>query len=370
MKEINFDSLEDVELLDPSNLTQSSHESMIENDTEFVQSTEQKPVIEDPLTETKVDEETITKPPVIESNKYQDVAEAWNETGMLGDVSEEDLKIKDEEGFINLINKQADARAKQILVEKYGEQAESRIEAGSAGMDPTTILNMDNYINSLETLKETISDDTEDMVKTRKDIINAALKEQGFTESAIERSVKRIINSGDDIEEARESIELLANLANKEKADYILEIKESKEKREKDNKQFIVDIKDTINKKKEIIPGVKITDLVKEKILKGIINPINKSKFTGTPISKVDSYMENNPKEARIVLSYLLEITKNFEDWSVFQKAAKKQAVSKLDRTITDIHKNIQGSSGMPNREFNSMEFDESSIEKLELTQL
>lgn len=80
----------------------------------------------------------------------------------------------------------------------------------------------------------------------------------------------------------------------------------------------------------EVVPGLKINQVVKDKIKQNLTVPVGYDEY-GNPMNKVGKFMSENPIEGEFILHYIFEITNGFKDWSLFGKSGRSQALKELE---------------------------------------
>lgn len=92
----------------------------------------------------------------------------------------------------------------------------------------------------------------------------------------------------------------------------------------------------------EIVPGIKVNDVLKKRIKDNLTIPIGRDS-NGTPINKFTKYMIDNPIEGEVTLNYLYEVTGGFKDFSVFKKSGSTQALKDLEKAARMADTSLSG---------------------------
>ena len=256
-------------------------------------------------------------------NFFSSLVKALNksEGGIFEDLNEED--IKSQEDFYNVFNEAVRKREFEDLNDSQKEY----LEALRTGIPHEDIQQhqqvMDNF-NSIS--DESIEDDSQNGEALRRDIIMANFTSKGINEARAKKLTDKIFDTGEDIQEAKES---LAELKSLEKIRFEsekqsrAEAKKAQEKAETDARNKLDKfIKDT----NEIIPGLNIPQSIKTKIVKGLTEPVGYTE-SNQPLDLLSKYLYDNPVEGRARLAYLLIATDNMKNMGILESKKTRNKV-------------------------------------------
>ena len=136
-------------------------------------------------------------------NLYSSFATALKEEGVFPDLLDEDAsEISDAESFVKVVKKQIQAQ----LTER-----QRRIdEALNAEIEPTEIKKYENVLNYLDSIQDShLSDESEQGENLRKQLIFQDYVNNGFSKEKAEKMVKRSLDAGTDIEDAKEALAIV-----------------------------------------------------------------------------------------------------------------------------------------------------------------
>ncbi len=261
-----------------------------------------------------------------DSSNYSLIAQALYEKGALSSLDEEQLsKIDSTDSLLEaLVN---DKKASEFSDLKDSQK--EYLEALRAGIPEEAIKNNFSERADLESIDEDSIKENEDL---RKDIITRDLELKGYSEDRIKRMVARIVDSGDDIEEAKDSLKTLIKL-NKERVTAETQRQnEAKIKQKEKRDEFFNNLKESINGTDEIISGMKLNEKTKNELYKSITTPVAKNS-SGQDLDVVLSSWVKD-KDYSIKVHYMHMLTKGFTDFSNITKVAKSSAVEELDRRL------------------------------------
>ena len=133
------------------------------------------------------------------SNIFYSIANALVEDGVLSDLEEDFVKnIKSSEDFAEAIEKQVSARL---------TEAQQRINSAlNADVDVDSIREYEQVLQKLDNITDdVIKDESEKGVTLRKQLIYQDFINRGFSKERAEREVRKSVDSGSDIEDAKDA---------------------------------------------------------------------------------------------------------------------------------------------------------------------
>ena len=340
--ELNDNFILSGEEIDSLNLFDSSEESEVETPKQDTkEGIEEKPPEDTSTTEEKIDEdnlfssesvgsenneEEITEKkgkgvpdsnedigPSPNSNFYYSIANALVEDGILPDLDNDFIKgIKSPEDFAAAIDKQIEARL---------DETQKRInEALNANVAPDEIKQYETVLDNLNKITEdSINDESERGENLRKQLIFQDLINRGFSKERATREVKKSIDSGSDIDDAKEALESNINFVNQQ--------------------QMLED--------KEIFEGVTKDKATRQKAYDSIVKPAYKTE-NGDYITALQKYEMDNPVEFRKKLGVIFTLTDGFKNLDALVKGKVRKEVRKNIRELEHTLKNTNIPKGNP----------------------
>ena len=232
------------------------------------------------------------------------------------------------EGLVDGMNKEI-----QYGVNSYKEQLNPRakwlIDNMDEGVPLESLLEVDKQRVSLDSItEEALVEDS----KMQKDILTQYYKETTkFSDEAIEKYINRLEAMDEIADEAKSSLGELRTI-NQQKEEQLKEqAREQQEQMQKQQQEALESFKNTLTKKEEIVPGIKLSDVMKESIEKTITTPVAVDPQTGAPMNEIAVARSKDPVNFEINLAYIYKATKGFQDWSVFNSAGKKSALKEFE---------------------------------------
>lgn len=132
-------------------------------------------------------------------------------------------------------------------------------------------------------------------------------------------------------EQSKTALSELKTLQEKKESEAILEQQRQQKAMEQQQEEMLTNLNRHINDTAEVVPGLKINQMMKDKIRNNLTVPVEYDQF-GNPVNALGKYMRENPIEGEFVLNYLYEATGGFKNWEVFGKAGKSQAIKELEQ--------------------------------------
>lgn len=275
------------------------------------------------------------------NNFYSSIAKALKEEGIFPDLDDETTdKIEAPEDFAEAIEKQIQA--------KFDERQKRIDEALNAGIEPSEIKRYENTINYLNSLQDNvITDETNEGEKLRQQLIFQDFINRGYSKERAQREVQKSLNSGTDIEDAKEAL-----LSNKEffQKEYDNLIKEAQEEEKKETikrKEQAEDLKKSILEDAKVFGEVQIDKATRQKVFDNISKPVYKDPETGELFTAIQKYEMENRTEFLKNVGLLFTLTEGFKNLDGLIKGKVKKEVKKglreLEHTLNNTSRTADG---------------------------
>lgn len=254
-------------------------------------------------------------------DKFTSFASALTEAGVFSSLEKEDIEnIKDVDSLL-------DAVKKQIKVNEYAsltDQQKHYLDALKEGVPHPTYAQSASKLNEY---KQVTDEHIKGSVPLQKELIRRNFINKNFSVEEAEKYASRVIEGNDAVEEANLA---LKNLVAHEESIIQAEIyqkKQEKLQQAETEKEELATLKSKVYETSEILPGIRITSVTKDKIYNSLTTPVKL--VEDSPINEVlQNYMENS--EYKIRLHALHTITNGFTDFSKFERSSKSKAVLSL----------------------------------------
>ena len=275
-------------------------------------------------------------------NFFSSIAKAFAEEGIFPDLNEEEVaNIKTAESFRELIDKQ---------IQSQLDEKQKRIdEALNVGIEPNDIRKYENTLSYLDEVSEDkLAEETTEGEELRKRLIYQDYINRGFSQERATKEVKRSIDSGNDIEDAKEALN-----SNKEyfKTQYdklLNDAKEEQKKYEQERKNQAEQLKKSIIEEKKVFGDIEVDKSTRQKIFDNLSKPVYKDEETGTYMTALQKYQHDNPNEFIKNVSTIFTLTDGFKNLNKLVKGKVNKEIKKgfkeLENTLNNTARNSDGS--------------------------
>lgn len=275
-------------------------------------------------------------------NFYSSTLSALAEDGVFTGLTDEDITtVTDAETFASMVEKEIASRL---------DETQKRInEALNYGVTPDEVKQNEAIINFLDNITEdNINDESEKGEKLRRDLIAQDLMNKGYNEQQITRKLKSIFDSGQDIDEALEALDANKDFFNDKYSKLIESKKAEKEESAKQRQKETDDLKKDIMENKELLGGLSIDKLTRQKIFENVTKPVHKDKDTGELLTEVQLYQREHRMEFIKNLGIIYTLTDGFKnlDKLISGEVNKKvrKSLKELEHTINSTTRHSDGS--------------------------
>lgn len=215
------------------------------------------------------------------NNFYSSIANALKNEGIFPDLDDEEIKnIKEADDFKDLWNKQIKAEL---------DERQKRVdEALDLGIEPSIIKRFESTVNYLDSLtEEQITAEDANGEKLRKDLIMQDFLNRGYNKERAERMFNKSLESGSDIEDAKEAL-----ISNKEHfqskyQELIDKAREDEAKELKEREAQAKKLKTSIFEDKELFGETNIDKNTRKRIYDNISKPVYKDPDTGDMLTAI-----------------------------------------------------------------------------------
>ena len=275
-------------------------------------------------------------------NFFSSIAKAFAEEGIFPDLNEDEVaNIKTAESFRELIDKQ---------IQSQLDEKQKRIdEALNIGIEPDDIRKYENTLSYLDEVSEDkLAEETTEGEELRKRLIYQDYINRGFSQERATKEVKRSIDSGNDIEDAKEALN-----SNKEyfKTQYdklLNNAKEEQKKYEQERKNQAEQLKKSIIEEKKVFGDIEVDKSTRQKIFDNLSKPVYKDEETGTYMTALQKYQHDNPNEFIKNVSTIFTLTDGFKNLNKLVKGKVNKEIKKgfreLENTLNNTARNSDGS--------------------------
>lgn len=271
---------------------------------------------------------------------YSSIAKALKEDGIFPDLDDDTINgIKDPEGFAEAIKKQISAGL---------DETQKRVnDALEVGVDPNAVQYFERAISQMEGIKEEDITNEETGENLRKQLILRDFMNKGYSKERAEREVKKSLDAGTDVEDAKESLEEIKKHLHKQYDDLIKEAQEEARKDEEQRKKDIEDLKNSMLDDKDVFGDLKVDKATRQKALDVVSKPVWKDPETGDYYTALQKYEKENKLDFLKYVGLIFTLTDSFKslDGLVKEKQKKeaRKGISALEKVINSTQRGSDG---------------------------
>ena len=271
--------------------------------------------------------DTTETPGQEESSPITPFATLLHEKGFLPHAKLEDIKSVEDLAAAFQAEKSA---YQQDIINSFPEELIAMAEAVSKGVPFEPLRDAKTAELKYGSIKEeTLSED----VDMQKRLVNEFLTEKGYKPEKIAKYIEKFEDMGDLAEEAKDALVELKETSSKKEAIIQAQYAEQQKQMEESNKQLITNIEKQVIDTVEIIPGRKITEDMKKKTLSTMLNIVGNDQ-NGNPMNGIMKARSEDPVKFDMNIAYMIELTKNFTDFSQINATAKTNAAKAFEKAL------------------------------------
>lgn len=267
---------------------------------------------------------------------YSSIATYLKEGGIFSnlDDSKDFNEIDSAEKLDSLIEDEVEAR----LAAK-DERAKRINEALDSGMNQQTVVNYEGAIEYLKGItEEQLTEESEEGEALRRELIYHDLINQGFSEERARKKTDRILESGTDIDEAKEALESNREFYQNAYKQQIELGKKQIEEAKKEQEKRIENLRKDVMESKSLLGLIEADDKLKTKIVDNITKASYQDKETGRYFTPLQKYMNENSDEFMKNVGIIFTITNGFKD---FDKLVTTKVNKEVKRSVKDIERKL-----------------------------
>lgn len=271
---------------------------------------------------------------------YSSIAKALKEEGIFPDLEDEVAdKIAKPEDFAEAIEQQIKAR--------FDERQKRIDEALNVGVEPSVIKQYETAISYLNNISDdAISEEGDQGENLRKQLIYQDYINRGFSKERAQRELKKSLDNGTDIEDAKEALSSNKDFFGKQYQDLIDKAKKEEKEEEEERKKQSEELKKSILEDKNFF-GDNLTKETRQQIYDNISKPVYKDPDTGEYLTAIQKYEKMNRGEFLKYAGYFFTLTNGFKDFDGLVKGKVKQGVKKglkdLEATLNNTQRDSSG---------------------------
>ena len=258
-------------------------------------------------------------------------AEMQRDKGLI-DFNDEEFQ-EDDEWLLNRVSDTIESKVNEYK-DSIPPEIKYLLDNYEAGVPLGNLLEMQNQ----EQVYESISvENLEKSDALQRNVVRDLLVKTGWSEERANKKIQRYEDAGVLHEEAEEALSSLVEMQKREKEQFVENKKREQQQKIEAHEKWLVDLKDHISKKEEILPGFKLSPRDKDNLYKGITKLDRQGK------NEIMRLREKDP-EFDLKIAYLATVLK--WDFSAFER----QSTTKSTRKLADAIKSTKKTGSRPSR--------------------
>lgn len=272
---------------------------------------------------------------------YSSIAKALKEDGIFPDLDDKVTEdIKKPEDLAKAINDQ--------IQSKLDEKQKRIDEALNVGVEPSDIRRYENTLSYLNSLQDsTISDESEEGEKLRKQLIYQDFINRGYTKERAQREVQKSINIGTDVDDAMEALSGNKEFFQTEYDNLIKEAQEEDKKETQKRQEQAENLKKSILEDNKVFGEINVDATTRKKVYDNISKPIYKNPDTGELYTAIQKYERENRLDFLKNVGLIYTLTDGFKNLDGLVKNKVKKEVNKglreLENTLNNTVRTSDG---------------------------
>lgn len=270
-------------------------------------------------------------------NFFSSIAIALRDEGIFPDLEDDDLNnIKSSDDLVREIENQIQGRL---------DYKQKRIDqALNANVEVSEIRKFENVLNYLDSISsDNIDDESDKGDKLRKELIYQDFINRGYSQERAKREVKKSIDAGTDIDDAREALQSNKDFFNEQYSELVKQSKNEENERIKQRRKEADDLQKSILEDKDVFGELVVDKKTRKKIFDNISKPVYKDPKTGELFTALQKYERENRVDFLKNLGLVFTLTNGFKNFNGLIKNKVKNEMKKGFRELENTLSNQYG---------------------------
>jgi hypothetical protein len=245
------------------------------------------------------------------------------------------------EGVIDLKEGEEITSSKQILdavrskisENEYADMNDDQktyVEALRAGIPDEVIKQNFNNIKALNGITPEAIEGNEDLRRT---LITQGLIAEGLSEAKAVKSANRIVEAGDDLEEAKEAYSSLKSIESKRVHNETERLKTEAKNKAAEDSEKLKALKTKVLETEEFIPAFKTNSATREKVY-NLMTKVAGHDKEGNPLNAINMARHKDPERMEMMENYMFNITNGYTDFTTLKGKMKTSNIKELDKKL------------------------------------
>ena len=258
--------------------------------------------------------------------------------GALGHEGDVDLAGHD---LLHGLGVVADVGAGDVLDAVVMDQAADAL-ALDAGVAPDAIGQYENIIKQLDSISEDkLSEETEQASRLRQNILYQDFLNRGYKEERAKQLVKRAVDGGTDIDDAKDALESNKQFYRDEYQKLIDQGKQEVEAERQRVRKEAAEFKKAVLEKEKIFGDIQVDKVTRQKAYDAMTRIVGKN-ADGDNVTAVQKFADENPVEFRSILGIMWAMTDGFKELG---NVIKQDINKKVRSNLKEVENRIKGSA-------------------------
>ena len=268
-------------------------------------------------------------------NAYSSFAKALQGDRLFQFLDDEVIdNVKDADSFADAFEKEINAR--------LDDETRRVKEALDAGVAPDAIGQYENIIKQLDSISEDkLSEETEQASRLRQNILYQDFLNRGYKEERAKQLVKRAVDGGTDIDDAKDALESNKQFYRDEYQKLIDQGKQEVEAERQRVRKEAAEFKKAVLEKEKIFGDIQVDKVTRQKAYDAMTRIVGKN-ADGDNVTAVQKFADENPVEFRSILGIMWAMTDGFKELG---NVIKQDINKKVRSNLKEVENRIKGSA-------------------------
>lgn len=266
---------------------------------------------------------------------YSSIAKACFEDDVFPDLEESDItSVKDADDFRELLEKQINARLDAVQKRVH--------EALDNGVEPTEVQQYERTLSFLHAITEdNLAEESDQGEDLRKRIIFQDFVNKGFSKERAQREVKKSVDNGTDIEDAKDALESNKEFFGAAYTRLQEQAKAAADKIRQERAEEAQALKTSIEED-DYLGDISLDKKTRKKVIDNLSKFKYKDKQTGESYTELQKYEKEHKADFLKYVATLFTMTNGFKDFSAF---VKTQVTRENNKSIKELEKKLTGNT-------------------------
>ena len=278
-------------------------------------------------------------------NFYSSIANALAVDGIFPNLDDETVKkAVDAESFSDLIEAEINAR--------FDEKQQRISKALENGVEPTDIKKYESILDYINKITDAaIAEESEKGEQLRYNLIYQDFLNKGMSPDKAKKYTDRTINTGTDVEDAKEALQSNKEFFSGEYNRLLQEAQQQADEEKAERSKQAKQLQTSLLKDKNLFGDMEISSDIRKKAFETVSKPVYKDPETGDYMTALQKYEIEHRADFLKYTGLIFAMTNGFKDFDSFAKGKVKKEMRKglrdLEKTLNNTSRSKDGSLRM-----------------------